>query len=74
MNTGFDLELLRTVTEKVNIPVIASSGGGSPQDFADVFRETGVDAALGASIFHYGGAKPAALKQYLAGRGVRVRL
>jgi cyclase len=74
MNTGFDLELLRTITKKVNIPVIASSGGGSPQDFADVFRETGVDAALGASIFHYQDTKPSALKEYLADQKVQVRL
>jgi cyclase len=71
--SGFDIELLKRVTEAVNIPVIASSGGGSPGDFARVFRDTGVDAALGASIFHYRGASPAELKCYLAKEGVEVR-
>lgn len=73
MNTGFDLELLRKITRAVNIPVIASSGAGSGKDFADVFQKTGVDAALGASIFHYQNVKPSALKKYLAAHMVEVR-
>lgn len=51
---GFDLEMLKAVTEAVNIPVIASGGAGSIQHFIDVFKETGADAALAASIFHFG--------------------
>ncbi len=74
MNTGFDIELLRAITERVNIPVIASSGGGSPQDFLNVFNETNVDAALGASIFHYKNITPAKLKQFLSNNNVEVRL
>ncbi len=74
MNTGFDLELLQAITGQVNIPVIASSGGGSKQDFADVFQKTNVDAALGASIFHYRNVKPLGLKQYLADKNIEVRL
>jgi cyclase len=74
MNIGFDLKLLRAITDRVNIPVIASSGGGSPQDFLDVFEKTGVDAALGASIFHYKDQTPAALKEFLAINNIGVRL
>lgn len=51
---GFDLEMLKAVTEAVNIPVIASGGAGSIQHFIDVFKKTGADAALAASIFHFG--------------------
>ncbi|MFP4198756.1 MAG: imidazole glycerol phosphate synthase subunit HisF [Halanaerobium sp.] len=51
---GFDLEMLKAVTEAVHIPVIASGGAGSIQHFIDVFKETGADAALAASIFHFG--------------------
>jgi len=51
---GFDLEMLKAVTEAVNIPVIASGGAGSIQHFIDVFKNTGADAALAASIFHFG--------------------
>jgi cyclase len=74
INSGFDLELLQAINECVNIPVIASSGGGSPQDFLDVFKKTGVDAALGASIFHYHDITPAELKTFLAHNNVGVRL
>jgi cyclase len=73
MNSGFDLELLQAVTKRVNIPVIASSGGGSKEAFLDVFNKTNVDAALGASIFHYQNVKPSELKSYLATKGVEVR-
>ena len=51
---GFDLEMLKAVTEAVNIPVIASGGAGSIQHFIDVFKKAGADAALAASIFHFG--------------------
>lgn len=72
-DSGFDLELLRNITDRVDIPVIASSGGGSPEDFARVFQTTGADAALGASIFHYRGINPSELKQYLSAEGVEAR-
>ena len=74
MNSGFDLELLQAITGNLNIPVIASSGGGSPPDFLDVFKNTTVDAALGASIFHYKNETPRRLKAFLADNGVEVRL
>ena len=51
-NSGFDHELIRQVREAVSIPVIASSGAGSAQHFVDVFKETDVEAALAAGIFH----------------------
>lgn len=70
---GFDLELLSEISTRVNIPVIASSGGGRAKDYAAVFRIAGADAALGAGIFHYGRATPSSLKSYLARQGVEVR-
>lgn len=51
---GYDLEMTKAVCEAVNIPVIASGGAGHIDDFAQVFLETGCDAALAASLFHYG--------------------
>ena len=74
MNTGFDLELLQTITGNVNIPVIASSGGGSPAAFLDVFKNTTVGAALGASLFHHENETPERLKVFLADNNVEVRL
>ena len=50
---GFDLELLRAVCGAVSIPVIASGGCGKIEHFSQVFEETGADAALAASLFHY---------------------
>lgn len=71
---GFDLELLITITDRVNIPVIASSGAGSMQDFLEVFQRTGVDAALGASIFHYGEINISELKKFLSNNNLPIRL
>lgn len=51
---GFDLDLIKLVRSAVSIPVVASSGAGSAGDFVEVFRETGVEAALAAGIFHRG--------------------
>lgn len=51
---GYDIEMTKAVCDLVNIPVIASGGAGSVDDFADVFEDTGCDAALAASLFHYG--------------------
>lgn len=70
---GYDIELLRHITGQVNIPVIASGGCGSLKDFASVFLETGCDAALVASLFHYGELSVNEVKEYLASNGVLVR-
>lgn len=72
-NRGYDLELTRAVREAVAIPVIASGGAGSVEDFASVLKEGGADAALAASVFHYGLIKIRDLKDYLADEGVPVR-
>lgn len=70
---GFELELTRAVSEAVNIPVIASGGAGSMQDFYDVFTAGAADAALAASLFHFGLIGMKELKEYLRGRGLPVR-
>ena len=70
---GFDCELTRAVSRAVGIPVIASGGGGEPAHFYDVLTAGQADAALAASIFHYGEIPVTDLKRYLAERGVPVR-
>ncbi len=70
---GFDCELTRTVADKVRIPVIASGGAGGAQHFVEVFREGHADAALAASIFHYGFSRLADLKQEVGAQGIPVR-
>lgn len=70
---GFDCELTRSVSNRVRIPVVASGGAGSAADFVEVFREGHADAALAASILHYGLAELAALKQELAAAHIPVR-
>jgi cyclase len=71
---GFDCELTAAVSEVVNIPVIASGGAGTVTHFADVFARGKADAALAASIFHFGVSSARSLKQELAASGVPVRL
>ncbi len=70
---GFDCELTRAVAEAVRIPVIASGGAGGAQDFAEVFREGRADAALAASIFHFGLSSLSDLKQHLRSNDIPVR-
>ena len=70
---GFDCELTRSVADRLNIPVIASGGAGDSQHFVEVFREGRADAALAASIFHYGLSSLGDLKQHLAEEGIPVR-
>jgi imidazole glycerol-phosphate synthase subunit HisF len=70
---GFDCELTRLIATSVRIPVIASGGAGSTQHFAEVFREGQADAALAASILHYGITRLADLKQELAALGIPMR-
>ena len=70
---GFDCELVRAVAETVSIPVIASGGAGSAQHFIEVFRDGRADAALAASIFHFGIENIAQLKLELRDAGIPVR-
>jgi cyclase len=71
---GFDCSLTAAVSEAVQIPVIASGGAGNAQHFVDVFRRGKADAALAASIFHFGIADVRALKATLAAESIPVRL
>ncbi len=71
---GFDCELTAAVSEAVNIPVIASGGAGTVAHFVDVFARGKADAALAASIFHFGVSTSRSLKEELAKSGVSVRL
>ena len=72
---GFDIEMLRAVTDVVSVPVIASGGAGKAEDFLTLFRELpGVDAGLAASIFHFGEVKISELKQMLADAGIPTRI
>ena len=71
---GFDCELTAAVSTAVGIPVIASGGAGAPEHFAEVFRTGRADAALAASIFHFGEHPVKLLKQFLLARGIPVRI
>ena len=70
---GFDVPLTKAVSSLVNIPVIASGGAGKEQDFAEILEEGGADAALAASLFHFGQLGIKELKNYLSERGIPVR-
>jgi len=74
MRNGFDCELTARVSEAVQIPVIASGGAGSAAHFAEVFGKGKADAALAASIFHFGVTDSRELKAELRRAGVSVRL
>ncbi|MFB3903890.1 MAG: imidazole glycerol phosphate synthase subunit HisF [Acidobacteriota bacterium] len=70
---GYDLELLRRVSDTSRIPLIASGGAGKPEDLLAGFAEGGADAVLAASIFHYGQHSIAEVKKFLAEHGVPMR-
>ncbi|HHW18229.1 MAG TPA: imidazole glycerol phosphate synthase subunit HisF [Firmicutes bacterium] len=70
---GYDISLTRAISETVHIPVIASGGAGTLRDFKEVFEEGKADAALAASVFHYGKLSIKQVKGYLAGEGIVVR-
>jgi len=70
---GYDIEITKLIAAVVDVPVVASGGCGSPQHMADVLRQTRADAALAASIFHYGEYSIAETKQHLADAGLPVR-
>lgn len=71
--SGFDLPLTKAINAAVSVPVIASGGAGAKEDFYEVFAETGCDAALAASIFHYKETSVAEVKAALKEKGVPVR-
>lgn len=71
--TGFDISLYQALTAAVNVPIIASGGCGRVSDFNDVFKQTDVDAALAASVFHFGEFTIPTVKQALKKDGVTVR-
>ena len=71
--SGFDVEMLKAVTDVVSIPVIASGGCGSLAHFAEMFEQTGCDAALAASLFHFGELTVPQVKEYLRGQNIPAR-
>ena len=71
---GYELKLTKQVSDAVNIPVIASGGAGSMEDFYDAFTKAGASAGLAASLFHYKEIEIKDLKEYLKKKGVSVRL
>ncbi len=72
--SGYDIELTRTISENVSIPVIASGGAGSLEHFYDAFARGKADAALAASLFHFKELEIREVKQYLRDKGISVRL
>jgi len=74
MKTGYELTLTRLLADAVGIPVIASGGAGKPEHLYEAFAEGHADAALVASIVHYGEYTCRELKEYLHGRGIKVRI
>jgi cyclase len=71
---GYDLEITRAVSKAVGIPVVASGGAGKPEHLADVIQHGKADAALAASIFHFGEYTIRQTKEVMAARGIPVRL
>lgn len=75
VKNGFDIELLKAVTDAVNVPVIASGGAGSTADFIELFKSVPtIDAGLAASVFHFGEIKISDLKRELKNNDINVRL
>ena len=70
---GFAIEITRSVSEAVSVPVVASGGAGTMQHFVDIFRDGKADAALAASIFHYNEIEIPSLKKYLKENGIIIR-
>jgi cyclase len=71
---GYDVELLRAISEVITVPVVASGGAGTTEDLYQVLVQGKADAVLAASIFHYGTYSIREAKEYLAGRGIPMRL
>jgi cyclase len=72
--SGFDVALTAAISKTVMVPVIASGGARWPQHFSEIFRDGAADAALAASIFHDGIQSIRALKEFLVGEKIQVRL
>ncbi len=70
---GFDIGLLKKINDSIHIPLIASGGAGNQQHFVDVFQQSNVDAALAASVFHYGEILIPELKETLHANGISIR-
>ena len=70
---GYDIELTRTISERVHVPVIASGGAGVPEHFLEVFKDGKADAALAASVFHYNSYPVPVVKDFLRKAGVIIR-
>jgi|SRR5450432_2267382 cyclase len=71
---GFAVDLTRLLAEALPVPVIASGGGGTKEHFSQIFREGKADAALAASIFHFGEIPIPSLKEYLKKEGIGIRI
>ena len=71
---GYDIELTRAIADSVSIPVIASGGAGTMEDFYDAFTKGKADAALAASLFHYKDLEIGDLKKYLSDKGIPMRM
>lgn len=71
---GYDLQLLRAISNAVAVPLIASGGAGGPEHMADAIEQGGADAVLAASIFHFGTYRIREVKQALADRGLPMRM
>ena len=74
MKEGYDLDLLKTITSNVGVPVIASGGAGRMEDFSRAVLEADVDGVLAASVFHYKEIEIRELKEYMRSKGIEVRL
>ena len=71
---GFAIDITKTISESVNVPVIASGGAGTMEHFSDVFKNGKADAALAASVFHYKEIKIIELKKYLRTQNIQIRI
>ena len=71
---GYDIELMKTISSKVNIPIIASGGVGNLDHLVDGIKLGNANAVLAASIFHYGKHSIIEVKQYLESKGIPVRI
>jgi cyclase len=74
MKKGYDIELLKEITDRVNVPVIASGGAGTMEHFKEAVVKADVDGILAASVFHFGEIHIKDLKKYLKEEGIEIRI